>query len=152
MRRSLQTHVTLTSGLSTVCNTTNSTNNTSNRAQDRPRVTTPRQDRFILRHHLQDRFTTTTDFVLVIPLDHSKYAVRRRWPARISIVDVLIEVLFLQTVTDRDGCHGPQLVNIGAINNVRESSSQMKVGSVFRRRMAEYVSSEEEVNVTHMLV
>ena len=39
--------------------TTNGTNDCPR--SGRPRVTTPRQDRFILRQHLQDRFTTTTE-------------------------------------------------------------------------------------------
>ena len=48
----------------------------------------------------------------------------------------------MQTVSDRKDCIGPQLVNIVAISNGEESSSQMKVGSVFIRRMAEYGSGE----------
>ena len=69
------------------------------------------------------------------------------WSPTVPIVDVLLEVLILQTVTDRNDCNGPQLVNIGAISNGEETSSQMKVSSVFRRRMAEY-GSGEEVNDT----
>ena len=64
----------------------------------------------------------------------------------------IVEVLFLQTVTNRNDCNGPQLVNIGTISNGEESSSRMKVGSVFRRRMTDYRSGEEELNVTQMHV
>ena len=86
---------------------------------------------------------------LVIPLEHSidpsvSTPSIAAWPPTVSIV----EVIFLQTDTDRNDCNGPQLVNIGAISNGEESSSQMKVGSVFRQRMAQYGSSEEEVNIT----
>ena len=68
---------------------------------------------------------------LVIPLEPSNDPSMptpsvAAWPPTISIVDVLLEVLFLQTVT------------MSAISNGEESSSQMKVGSVLRRRMAEY--------------
>ena len=64
----------------------------------------------------------------------------------------LLEVLFLQTVTDRDDCNGPQLLNIGTISDGGDTYSQMKVGSVFRWRMAEYGSGEEKVNVMQMHV
>ena len=126
-------------------NTTNSTNDRPR--SGRPLVTTPRQGRFILRQYLQDRPPQQLRR-LVIPLEHSNDPLVptpsvAAWLPTISIVDVLLEVLFLQTVTERNDCNGQQLVNIGAISNEEESSSQMKVGSVFRRRMAECESGEE---------
>ena len=65
----------------------------------------------------------------VIPLEHSNdppvpTPSVTAWPPTISSVDVLLEVLFLQTVTNRNDSNGPQLVNIGAINNGEESSSR----------------------------
>ena len=71
------------------------------------------------------------------------------WPPTVSIVHVPLEVLFLQTVTERNDCSGRQLVTI---SNEEESSFHMQVASLFRRRMAEYGCGEEEVNVSHMHV
>ena len=135
----------------------NTTNNTNARPRSgRPRVTTPRQDPLFCANICK---TDSPQQLrrLVIPLEHSNDPSMPTpsgvaWSPTISIVDVLLEVLFLQTVTDRNDCSGPQLVNIGAISHGEESSSRMKVGSVFRRRMAEYGSGEEEVNVTQMHV
>ena len=85
MCRSLQMHITLTSGLSTICSIINSTND--HPRSGRPRVTTPRQDRFILHHHLQERFTTTTEMARYItgtqqrPISANTVRCRRR-PAR----------------------------------------------------------------------
>ena len=45
---------------------------------------------------------------------------------RITIGDILLEVLFLQTVIERNACNGPQLVNVGSISSEEESSSHMK--------------------------
>ena len=135
-------------------NTTNTTNGRPRRGC--PRVTTLRQNRFILRQHLQGLFTITTGSARHTTGTQQRLVTadtaRCRLASTISIVDVLLEVLFLQTVTDRIDCSGPQLVNIGAISNGEESSFQMKVGSVLRRRMAENGSGEEEVNVTQMHV
>ena len=52
----------------------------------------------------------------------------------------------------RNDCNVPQLVNFGAISNGEKSSCHLKVGSVFRRRMAEYRSGKKVVNVTQMNV
>ena len=137
-------------------NTSNSTNDRPR--SGRPRVTTPRQGRFILSQHLLDRFTTTdtarhTTGTQQRPISHSVPTPSvAAWPPTISIVYVLLEVLFLQTVTDMNDCYAPQLINNGAISNGIETSSQMKVGSVFRRRMSEYGSGEQEVNVMRIHV
>ena len=114
------------------CTTTNSTNDRPR--SGRPRVTTPRQDRFLLRQHLQDRLPQLRR--LVIPLEHSSDPLMptpsvAAWHPTISIVNVLFEVFLLQTDTDRNDCNGPQLINIGAISNGEDFSCQMKVGSVF---------------------
>ena len=98
--------------------------NTSNNDHPRsghPRVTTPRQDRFILRQHLKDWFTTTTETARHTigtqqrPISATPSVAA--WTPTISIVNVLLEVLFLQTVTDRNDCSWPMLVNIGTISN-----------------------------------
>ena len=143
-------HGRLTSGLSTVCNIsiTLPFPPTIARAGSSPSHD-PRQNRFILRQHLQDGSPQPLKWH-VPPLEHSNNTVRRRLASNSIFIHVIFEVVFLHTVTDRTDCNGPQVVNIGAIGKCRRLSSQMKVGSVFRRRMAEYGSGEEEVKVMQM--
>ena len=135
--------ITLTSGLSTVCNIdiTPPTAPTIARAVVIPEL--PHQDMIALFCVNICKIDSSQQLRrLVIPLEHSNdpsvpTPSVAAWPPTISD-------------TDRNNCNEPQLVNIGAISNGEESSAQLKVDSVFQRRMAEYGSSEEEMNVTQM--
>ena len=87
---------------------------------------------------------------LVIPLEHSNdpsvpTPSVAAWPPARSIVDVLFDVLFLQTVTDRNDTARQHW----RYQQWRRVLSQMKVDSVFRRWLVEY-GSGEDVNVTQI--
>ena len=137
MRRPLQMHITLTSGLSTVSNIDITAPATPAQWSAPSHHTTT-----ILRQYLQDRFTTTIETARhnsgTQQRPISANTVCRRLASNNIIVDVLLEGLSSQTVTNKNDYSGPHLVNIGTISNGEESSSHTKVGSVFRRRMAGY--------------
>ena len=154
MRRSLQMHV--TSRLSTICNIDITPPIAPTIAGAVVDHESPHHDKIALFCANICKTDSPQLRRLVILLEHSNDPSVpppsvAAWHPTISTVDGLLEVLFLQTVTDRNDCNGPQLFNIGVICN-GEDPSQMKLSSTFRRRMVEYGSGEEEVNVQQMHV
>ena len=144
VRRSLQMHIMLTSGLSTVCNI-DKTAPTIARAV--VVLESPHHDNIVLFCANICKTDSSQQLRrLVIPLEHSNdpsvptpsvYA----WPPNNIHCRRPVEVLFfhrqerLQWATAR-----------------QHWRYQVKVGSIIRRRMAEYGSGEEEVNVMQMHV
>ena len=131
MRRSLQIHNVNVGTIYHLQHRYNTNNSTNDRPRSgHPRVTTPQQD-FLFCANIC-KTDSPQQLRRLIPMEHSKDTSLptpsvAAWPPTISIVDVLLKVLFLQTITDTKDCNGIQLVNIGAISNGEDSSSQMKI-------------------------
>ncbi|XP_071083894.1 uncharacterized protein [Haliotis cracherodii] len=111
----------------------------------RPRVTTPRQDQFMIRQHLQNRFQMATETAWETIGNH-QHAISDR-TVRPNCQQHLVPPSCscnpsCEIVTDRPDCNGPGSIKIGINSNGEESSSLMKVATVFQRWMAESGSGE----------
>ena len=137
MRRSLQMHITLMSGLSTVCNIDITPPTAPTIAHALVVPESPHHNKWDGSSNHWNTATTHQCWHHLSPIIHCQH------PARGPI---------LTNVTDRYDCNWPQLVNISTISNGEESSSQIKVSSLFRWQMAEYWSGVEGVNVMQMHV
>ena len=126
----------------------NATNSTNDRPRSgRPQITTPRQNRYILHQHLNDRFARASETARHTVETQQRPVsddTVRRWLS--SDVVVPTEVLSLHKDTVRHVSNGPYTGKTGEIDNGGMLSSPTKADIAFKRPIDKHEFGEGRVS------